>query len=223
MRKHRSYKDNQFPEIPFFEKIPRLAILGLFFGFLFGSLIFRLYRLQIMEGATNQEAFMSSIVKTQKLSGSRGNIYDRNGKLLASNRLSYDVTLEDSMNYKTTKERQRSLNGIAYRLIQMIHDDKKLNVVLPIGISDDGTYEFTADGWKLSRFKADFYGKMEVEELTEEQKAVTAQELMNELTGKKKFMIDLSYTEEEQKQFGMPESLTPQQALQIANIRYGLS
>lgn len=223
MRKHRSFYNKQLPEVSLIERIPRLLILGMFFGFLFLILIFRLYRFQIMEGATNQEAFMSSIVKTQKLSGSRGNIYDRNGKLLASNRLSYDVTLEDSKNYKTKKERQRTLNGIAYQLIQMIKDDKKLNVILPIAEKEDGTYEFTADGWKLSRFKADFYGKIEVGELSDKEKAVTADELITELSGKGKFLIDPTYTEEEQKQFGLPESLTPKEVLQIANIRYGIS
>ncbi|MFR3728683.1 penicillin-binding transpeptidase domain-containing protein [Lacrimispora sp.] len=223
MRKHRLFKERNFPDDFFLDRIPRLAVLGLFFGFLFAVLIFRLYRLQILEGATNQEAFMSSIVKTQRLSGSRGNIYDRNGKLLASNRLSYDITLEDSMNYKTTKERQRSLNGIAYRLIQMVHEEDKLNVTLPIKVDEDGNYEFTAEGWKLSRFIADFYGKADVSELTEEEKAETADDLMKKMTGNKKFMIDQMYSKEEQEKYGLPQSLTPKEILQIANIRYGLS
>ena len=201
MRKHRLFKERNFPDDFFLDRIPRLAVLGLFFGFLFAVLIFRLYRLQILEGATNQEAFMSSIVKTQRLSGSRGNIYDRNGKLLASNRLSYDITLEDSMNYKTTKERQRSLNGIAYRLIQMVHEEDKLNVTLPIKVDEDGNYEFTAEGWKLSRFIADFYGKADVSELTEEEKAETADDLMKKMTGNKKFMIDQTYSKEEQEKY----------------------
>jgi penicillin-binding protein 2 len=176
-----------------------------------------------MEGATNQEAFMSSIVKTQRLSGSRGNIYDRNGKLLASNRLSYDITLEDSMNYKTKKERQRSLNGIAYRLIQMVNEEDKLNETLPIGVNEQGTYEYTAEGWKLNRFIADFYGKADVSDLTEEEKTESAEKLMSELVGNGKFMIDQTYTEKEQKEYGLPQSLTNKEILQIANVRYGLS
>lgn len=223
MRNHKSFKNKNFPETLFLDRIPRLAVLGLFFGFLFAMLIVRLYRLQIMEGATNQEAFMSSIVKTQRLSGSRGNIYDRNGKLLASNRLSYDITLEDSMNYKTKKERQRSLNGIAYRLIQMVHEEDKLNETIPIAVNEKGTYEFTAEGWKRSRFIADFYGKADVSALTEEEKTETADNLMKKMAGDKKFMIDETYSEKEQEQYGLPESLTSKEILQIANIRYGLS
>lgn len=223
MRNHKSFRDKNFPENLILDRIPRLAVLGLFFGFLFAVLIFRLYRLQIMEGATNQEAFMSSIVKTQRLSGSRGNIYDRNGKLLASNRLSYDITLEDSMNYKTKKERQRSLNGIAYRLIQMVNEEDKLNETIPIAVNEQGTYEFTAEGWKLNRFIADFYGKADVSSLTEEEKAETAENLMKKMVGDGKFMIDETYSEKEQEQYGLPKSLTSKEILQIANIRYGLS
>lgn len=223
MRNHKLLNDKEIPGFPLIGRIPRLAVLGIFFGFLFFTLIFRLYRLQILEGAENQEEFVSSIMKTQRLSGNRGNIYDRKGQLLASNRLSHDITLEDSQNYRTTKERQRTLNGIAYQLISLIHDDDKLNVVIPIGLDKQGNYVFTADGWKLSRFKADYFGKAAVEELTEKEQSETAEEFMNELCGKKKFMIDADYTKEEQDQYGLPQSLTPKEILQIANIRYGLS
>lgn len=223
MRNHKIWKKENLSGLQLLDRIPRLAILGVLFGFLFLALILRLYRLQILEGAANQEEFMSSIMKTQRLAGSRGNIYDRNGNLLASNRLSYDITLEDSQNYRSNKERQRSLNGIAYQLIRLVQDENKLNTVLPISVDEQGNYGFTEEGWKLSRFKADFYGKSTVDELTEEQKNVTAEELMKKLCGKEKFLIEDTYTEEEQDQYGLPQNLTAKDILQIANIRYGLS
>lgn len=223
MRNHKLWKKENISGLQLLDRIPRLAILGVFFGFLFLALILRLYRLQILEGAANQEEFMSSIMKTQRLAGSRGNIYDRNGNLLASNRLSYDITLEDSQNYRYNKERQRSLNGIAYQLIRLVQEENKLNTVLPISVDEQGNYGFTEEGWKLSRFKADFYGKSTVDELSEEQKSVTAEELMKKLCSKEKFLIEDTYTEEEQDQFGLPQKLTAKDVLQIANIRYGLS
>ena len=223
MHKHKLWKDENFSGFQLLDRIPRLVILGIFFGFLFLALIFRLYRLQILEGETSQEEFMSSIMKTQRLAGSRGNIYDRNGNLLASNRLSYDITLEDSQNYKSKKERQRSINGIAYQLIRLVRDEDKLNAALPITVDEQGNYEFTEEGWKLSRFKADFYGKSTVDELTDEEKSVTADELMKKLCSKEKFLIEDTYIEEEQEQYGLPPALTPKETLQIANIRYGLS
>ncbi|WP_313260405.1 penicillin-binding transpeptidase domain-containing protein [Lacrimispora sp.] len=223
MRKHKLWKSENFSGLQLLDRIPRLAILSILFGFLFLVLILRLYRLQILEGAANQEEFMSSIMKTQRLAGSRGNIYDRNGNLLASNRLSYDITLEDSQNYKTKKERQRSLNGIAYQLIRMVQDEDKLNEVLPISVDEQGNYGFTEEGWKLSRFKADFYGKSTVDELTEEEKTETVEEIMKKLCSKEKFLIEETYTDEEQEQYGLPHTLTAKEILQIANIRYGLS
>jgi penicillin-binding protein 2 len=223
LRKHKLWKSENFSGLQLLDRIPRLAILSILFGFLFLVLILRLYRLQILEGAANQEEFMSSIMKTQRLAGSRGNIYDRNGNLLASNRLSYDITLEDSQNYKTKKERQRSLNGIAYQLIRMVQDEDKLNEVLPISVDEQGNYGFTEEGWKLSRFKADFYGKSTVDELTEEEKTETVEEIMKKLCSKEKFLIEETYTDEEQEQYGLPHTLTAKEILQIANIRYGLS
>ncbi len=223
MRKHKLWKDETFSGVQLLDRIPRLVILGIFFGFMFLVLIFRLYRLQILEGETSQEEFMSSIMKAQRLAGSRGNIYDRNGNLLASNRLSYDITLEDSQNYKSKKERQRSLNGIAYQLIRLVRDEDKLNAALPITVDEQGNYGFTEEGWKLSRFKADFYGKSTVDELKDEEKSVTADELMKKICSKDKFLIEDSYIEEEQEQYGLPPALTPKETLQIANIRYGLS
>ncbi|MBE5974720.1 MAG: peptidase [Paenibacillaceae bacterium] len=221
MRRNHLFKNKSLPDISF--QIPRLLILGLFFGFLLSSLLVRLYHLQIMEGAASQEEFITSIMKTQRLPGNRGNIYDRNGTLLASNRLSYNITLEDSGNYKNQKEKQKTLNGIAYQLIGLVGDEDKLNVSLPIEVNEEGNYQYSVDGWKLSRFKADFYGKSQVTDLTEEQSQKTADELMQDLCGKKKFMIDSSYPEEEQKLYRLPASLTPKEILQIANIRYGLS
>ena len=111
MRRSHFFKNKSFPDISI--QIPRLLILGMFFGFLLTVLIVRLYYLQIMEGEASQEEFISSIIKTQRLPGNRGNIYDRNGTLLASNRLSYNITLEDSGNYKSQKEKQKTLNRIA--------------------------------------------------------------------------------------------------------------
>lgn len=221
MRRNHIFKHKSLPQISF--QIPRLLVLGAFFGFLLSALVVRLYHLQIMEGEASQEEFISSIIKTQRLPGNRGNIYDRNGTLLASNRLSYNITLEDSGNYKNQNEKQKSLNGISYQLVRLVGDDDKLNVSLPIIVDENGTYQYSADGWRLNRFKADYYGKSQVTDLTEEESGKTAEELMADLCGKKRFLIDSSYPAEDQDKYGLPGTLSPKDILQIANVRYGLS
>lgn len=87
----------------------RTFILGVFFVFLFGILAVQIFRLQIIEGEEYQENYMTKTKKTIMLAGTRGNIYDRNGNLLAYNQLAYNVTIQDNGDYTTTAERNRML------------------------------------------------------------------------------------------------------------------
>ena len=59
------------------------------------ALIQRIFSLQIIHGEEYEKNFSLQTVKERSLKSTRGNIYDRNGNVLASNRLTYSVTLED--------------------------------------------------------------------------------------------------------------------------------
>ena len=52
--------------------------------------------MQILDGSSYQESYMQRTEKLVTTPGTRGNIYDRNGNLLAYNQLAYTVTLENS-------------------------------------------------------------------------------------------------------------------------------
>ena len=54
--------------------------------------------------------------KTRTLKSTRGNIYDRNGQVLASNELSYSITLEDSGDYANNTEKKLQ-NPINFKII----------------------------------------------------------------------------------------------------------
>lgn len=55
----------------------------------------------------------SKFVKERTLSSTRGNIYDRNGNLLAYNELAYSITIEDNGTYSSTKAKmQRSMQKL---------------------------------------------------------------------------------------------------------------
>ena len=73
-------------------------------------LIGRLFYLQIVKGEDYLQNYELSIRRTSTIQGTRGNIYDRNGKLIAGNKVSYSVTIEDNGTYNTTKERILSLS-----------------------------------------------------------------------------------------------------------------
>lgn len=207
-------------------KIPRLAVLGGILSCLFFALIVRLYQYQIIDGERSQEQYMSSIKKSQRILGTRGRIFDRNGTLLAENRLSYDLTLEDCQNYKTKEERQGTLNGIAYQLISLVNDPDKLNTLIPIDLDENGRYLFNAEGFRLNRFKADLFGKTNIEEMSEKEASMTASEIVDYLCSEDMFFLSednsLLYTKGSPEQYGLPKELTPREMLQILNIRYGL-
>ena len=107
---------NDFSEIlkEFMKKLlsSRLVILAVVFVGLYAILGMRLFNLQIMEGEQYQENYMAKTEKKISLTGTRGNIYDRNGNVLAYNKLSYNVTLQDNGDYKRSNNRNRMLSLI---------------------------------------------------------------------------------------------------------------
>ncbi len=84
-----------------------------------------------------------------------------------------------------------------------------------------------AEGFTLNRFRADIYGQALIDDLKDEQKTATADQMMEFLTGSEKFSIVLSgdraYTEDELTSHGLPLTLTKQEMLDIATIRYELN
>ena len=94
-------------------------LLLVFFGLSF-ILVREIFSLQIIEGQDYIRRFQSMITKTRVLKSTRGNIYDSQGNLLAWNELSYSLTLEDNGSYETLREKALTLNGIAYRVLQIL-------------------------------------------------------------------------------------------------------
>ena len=65
-------------------KLLVLAIVMIFVG---SILIYRIFNLQIVNGAQALEDFTLKIQKERSIPSTRGNIYDRNGKILVYSRL----------------------------------------------------------------------------------------------------------------------------------------
>ena len=101
---------------------------------------------------------MMKIEKTIDIEGTRGNIYDRNGVLLAHNELSYTVTLEDKGTYANNKERAKLLNAEISTLIDMIekNGDSIVND-LDLYMDPDGELSFLSEGTELAGFRRDIY------------------------------------------------------------------
>lgn len=187
----------------------RIVVLGIFFVVLFALLIQKTFSLQIIHGADYLESFTYRIQKETELPSARGSIYDRNGKLLAYNRLAYDVTIEDS----SVLEDNASQNAMIDHLITLVEESGYETINnLPIELYDDGTLAFTASGNTLLRFIRNVYGLDSIDQLTDEQKNVTAEELFN-------YMCKGDDTTS---MFGIDDSYSRERALKIAAIRYEL-
>ena len=210
-------------------RIKRTTILVVVFVLMSGILVKQLFELQIIQGQDYISKFESRITKKRAINSTRGNIFDRNGEELASNVLAYSVTFEDNGTYDTTRQKNLTLNGVAYRVLKILeHNGDSISRDFHIVLDDSGNYVFDVDeGFTLDRFRADIYGQALIDNLTEKQKSATADEMMEYLTGKNGFSITLygedAYTKEELEAYDLPEELSKQEILDLAIMRYELS
>ena len=78
-----------------------VVVLAILLTFLCSNL----YTIQYTKGADYAEQSVAKVSETETVSASRGNILDRNGKVLVSNQVSYNVTLD--LNLLSSKEKNR--------------------------------------------------------------------------------------------------------------------
>lgn len=210
-------------------RLKRTTVLVIVFIFLSSVLVRQLFSLQIIQGEDYISKFQTRTTKTRVIKSTRGNIYDRNGTVVASNVLAYSVTFEDSGTYNSTREKNLTLNGIAYQVLQILSKNgDSLSDNFHITVNDHGDYAFDVDeGFTLNRFRADIYGEAQIDDLSDEQKNATAAQIMDHLTGSSGFSIVLygkdAYTPEELAAHSLPEELTKQEILEIAIMRYQLN
>ncbi|WMJ86422.1 penicillin-binding transpeptidase domain-containing protein [Anaerocolumna sp. MB42-C2] len=206
----------------------RLGLVTGVMAVMFLILIGRLYQLQILNGTNDTQ---SPVLKTEKeiiVKSARGNIFDRNGKPLAYNKLAYTLTLKDTGDYKTNRIRQLTLNSVAYKLINILKINKEtLNNDLIINLNETGNYEFTEGGMRLNRFKADIFGKVKAEDMTEAEKAATPEDMIKYLESESKFCLygerTSNYSMEELQKYGLKAHYSKEETLGILGLRYMLS
>ncbi|MCI8319876.1 MAG: penicillin-binding protein [Dorea sp.] len=192
----------------------RVTIVILLFCVTSAVLVQRIFYLQIVKGQEYLDNYKLQIQKTKDVEGTRGNIYDRNGKLLAYNELAYAVTIEDNGEYDTTKQKNKELNKVIRTVINIVEKNGD-TVVNNFGIilDRDGNYMFVArsDTQRL-RFIADVYGKLKIDELKKEQKSNSAQDIINYLCTDKQYGYGIDQ-----------DSMSRQDVLKLINIRYAIS
>ncbi len=168
----------------------RLIILIVVVLLLFSFIVNRLFSLQIVRGEEYMNDFELQTKKEQVLKGTRGKIFDRNGKLLAYNELAYSITIADTGSYNTIKEKNSIVNPQINQLIQIIEGkgDSLVND-FSIAVDGNGEFYFTVEGNSRKLFLGTAYGKA-TKDLTEEMLNATAKEVFEYLCSKEKYGLD---------------------------------
>ena len=178
----------------------RLFVLAAVFIVFFGIILARIFTLQVVNGKSYQENFSLKIQMKQPINAARGNIYDKNGKLLAYNELAYSISINDSTTYSSTKEKNKAVNAeLAEILTVLKNNGETLNNDFKIDRKKDGTYSFNVSGSSLNRFRADVFGKSSADDLEYDKDTgideanATAEQIMEYLMGKDNFGISPKY------------------------------
>ncbi len=194
----------------------RLFVVSILCIVMFGTLVLRLFKLQIVEGKSYQENYVQKTLKKVNVSGTRGNIYDRNGKLLAYNKLAYAVSISDNGYYKNGYDR----NQMLLRLLPILekHGETLVNT-LSLTIDGSGEIQYTTKSEEArKRFLRDVYGLKSVDDLDDEKgkypSDITARELFDLL--KDRYGIGANADKS-------TYEIDDVMALKVMNIRYAMA
>ena len=201
----------------------RLTLFTLVFLVLGGILIYRCFDLQIVHGEEYLENFVLQIEKTRDISSTRGNIYDRNGNVLAYNELAYSVKIEDV--FESGNKKNTNLNATIMKLIDMIEQNGDHVISdFKIVVNEDGEFAFNVEGTSLLRFLADVYGKKTISELDDEMRASTAREIMEYLSRSSLFAIGEYEDPDNKKSKFIPgKGYSNGEWLKLVTIRYAMN
>lgn len=176
-------------------------------------LIQRVFYLQIVKGQEYLDDYKLLIQKTKEVQGTRGRILDRNGVVLADNKLAYSVTIEDNGDFSSKEEKNHTINETIKKVIDIVESngDSIINN-FKVVLNDNGEYEYatTSDTQRL-RFLADVFGEAKIEKLKPKQREYTAEELITYLCTDKKY----GYGIDQKKN-------SKEQVLKMVNIRYAM-
>ncbi len=187
----------------------RTSVAVIVFCVMAAILVQRLFYLQIVRGADYAEDYELQIQKTKETEGTRGNIYDRNGNLLAYNELAYSVTFEYSDDYKN-----KELNKIVSTVIQMVEANGD-SVINDFGIvlDNNDNYVYIADNdTERLRFIADVFGLRTIDQLDDEQRNISAEDLIDYLCTDDVYGYDIDQSK-----------MSHADVLKLVNIRYAIS
>lgn len=173
-------------------------------------LIVRMFFLQIASGDEYVDKVVNTNTKERDVKSTRGKIYDCNNKLLASNQISYSVTIEDTGEVTTNEEKNR----LIYNMLQTLkRNNEKIDIDFEIISDSKGNLSFAGDKTRELRFKRDAYFKKSIDDLSEEQVNASAEDVFEYIR------TDVS---SEGPKFDISSEYSKKDALDIMAVRYSM-
>ena len=192
----------------------RTPILIIVFCIMSAILVQRVFVLQIVNGQDYLKDYTLKIQKTTEVQGTRGRILDRNGVVLADNKLAYAVTIEDNGDYDSLEEKNAIINETIAKVIKIVESNGDAIISnFKIVLNDNNEYEYTmGEGTSRLRFLADIFGYATIDKLKPEQKAYTAEDIIEYLCTDKTYGYGIDQA-----------SMSKEEVLKYVNIRYAMS
>ncbi len=185
----------------------RLFWLTIIYSVLAFTLLQRMFELQIVQGGETEEEQNYYKVVERYIPSTRGLIFDKNGKLLAYNELSFSVLLEDSAQNSTNAAKNESIHKMVTVLKQHGYE---MELDFAIELDENGELAFNVSGTAEQRFKKNAYGLRSVNHLKDEQRDASAEEVFN----------FLRYGDKSSAMFQVSDKYTLEEALDIITVRY---
>lgn len=161
---------------------PRILFITICISILFSILIMKLFYIQIIMGDEYLNDHKKRLEKSIVVSSKRGNIYDRNGKILAYNKITKSLTFDSSLitGYKTGSELNNKINDIVTNLINIIHNNgEEVEKIVPIEIKDDKFQYSVYDQGTIMNFLKEIFSRANINELTNKERNISAEDLIN--------------------------------------------
>lgn len=207
----------------FFNFIKSRLIIPIIIFIIIGSvLVLRIFTLQIVQGEDYLKNYELKTMREKSIDGTRGNIYDRNGVLLAYNQLSYNVTIEDV--FESGKNKNNNLNKTIYNVIEILDKNgDHINTDFKVAVDENNEYVFTVEGTQLNRFLADIYGHAKITDLKPEEKNATPDDVIEYFCGRRKYAIGYYEDENDKDSFIPGGGYEKEEVIKLISVRYALS
>ncbi len=185
-------------------------------------LISRIFYLQIVCGEDYLKNYELKTMREKSINGTRGNIYDRNGVLLAYNQLSYNVVFEDV--FESDKYKNKNINNTINDLNHLLTaNGDEIKTDFKVFVNDENEYEFSVEGTQLLRFLADIYGHPKIDSLTDSQRNATPDDVIEYFCQRKKYAIGYYTDQNDNDSFVSGGGYTKEEIIKIVSVRYALS